>query len=250
MAKQNAAATNSKLLAYFRLFRLPNVFTAVADVTMGFLFVQTKLQPWPIYAGLALASVLLYIAGMVLNDVYDVEQDQRERPERPIPAGDIPLVTARRLGYLLLLAGVLCGWVAPHLETLDGVSRMRSGCIATLLAVCVVAYDAVLKKTPLAPLLMGGCRFLNVLLGMSVGRAIAGPAYLCGFAPTSWWPRRESGCMSPALPGSPEPKPPQANARNWPWGPWSPPGAWDCWRGCIACSLRMCPPWTRSIGLS
>jgi 4-hydroxybenzoate polyprenyltransferase len=182
MAKPNAAA-NSKLLAYFRLFRLPNVFTAIADVTMGFLFVQTKLQPWPIYAGLALASVFLYIAGMVLNDVYDVEQDRQERPERPIPAGDIPLVTARRLGYLLLLAGVLCGWIAPYLETLDGASRMRSGCIATLLAACVVAYDAVLKKTPLAPLLMGGCRFLNVLLGMSIGRAIAGPAYLCGFAP-------------------------------------------------------------------
>jgi hypothetical protein len=42
---------------YLRLFRLPNVFTAMADVTMGFLFVQMRLHPWPVYAVLVLASV-------------------------------------------------------------------------------------------------------------------------------------------------------------------------------------------------
>ena len=37
-----------------------------------------------------------------------------------------------------------------------------------LLAACVVLYDGVLKPTPLGPLAMGGCRMLNVLLGMSL----------------------------------------------------------------------------------
>ena len=182
MAESDASAATSRLLAYCRLFRLPNVFTAVADVAMGFLFVQQKLLPWTVFVGLALSSTLLYVAGMVLNDVYDVEQDRRERPKRPIPAGDITLSVARRLGYLLLLGGVLCGWVAPHLAPLDDASLLRSGCVATLLAAAVVAYDALLKKTPLAPVVMGTCRCLNVLLGMSVGRTIAGPAYMAGFA--------------------------------------------------------------------
>jgi 4-hydroxybenzoate polyprenyltransferase len=42
-----------------------------------------------------------------------------------------------------------------------------------LLAVAVWLYDGVLKKTPLAPLVMGLCRFLNVLLGLSA--AAMGP---------------------------------------------------------------------------
>jgi 4-hydroxybenzoate polyprenyltransferase len=41
------------------------------------------------------------------------------------------------------------------------------GTVAFPLAGLVVAYDRILKHTPLGPLAMGGCRFLNVLLGMS-----------------------------------------------------------------------------------
>jgi 4-hydroxybenzoate polyprenyltransferase len=42
------------------------------------------------------------------------------------------------------------------------------GIVATLLALCVVLYDALLKPTPLGPLAMGSCRALNVMLGMSL----------------------------------------------------------------------------------
>ncbi len=181
MTKPAAASDVPVLISYLRLFRLPNVFTAMADVSMGFLFVQRGLQPWPVFAVLVLASVCLYTAGMVLNDVYDIDRDRRERPDRPLASGAIPLKTARLWGFGWLLAGVVCGWIAPFAAPLPGASVLRSGCVATLLAACVIAYDAVLKKTPAAPLLMGGCRFLNVLLGMSIGPMAGGPAYLCGF---------------------------------------------------------------------
>jgi 4-hydroxybenzoate polyprenyltransferase len=39
------------------------------------------------------------------------------------------------------------------------------------LATAVLAYDAVIKRTPIGPLGMGLCRFLNVLLGMSLSPA-------------------------------------------------------------------------------
>jgi 4-hydroxybenzoate polyprenyltransferase len=178
----DVATGTSTLQAYLRLFRLPNVFTALADVTMGFLFVQSQLRPWPVYAVLAVASVCLYLAGMVLNDVYDVEQDRQERPQRPLPSGAVALGTARLLGLGLLLAGVASGWIAPHVGQLDG-SAWRSGYVATLLAACVLAYDAVLKRTPAGPLVMGSCRFLNVLLGMSIGPLAQGPTYMLGFTP-------------------------------------------------------------------
>ncbi len=157
---------------YLRLFRLPNVFTAIADVTMGFLFVWQCLHPLLVYACLAAASALLYTAGMVLNDVWDVEQDRRERADRPIASGRIGRRQARRVGFGLLLSGVVFGGAAGYLGLVPVAVPWRAGVVATLLAVMVVFYDAVLKRTPLGPLAMGACRLLNVLLGM----AVAAPA--------------------------------------------------------------------------
>ena len=152
---------------WLELLRLPNVFTAIADVLMGYLFTHELLIPtlrlpaefWCLVA----ASCLLYSAGMVLNDVYDYEVDARERPHRPLPSGRVLLTQARLFGFLLLLAGTAMGFVAAGLS-----GQWRPGIVALLLALAVVLYDRVLKQTPLAPVVMGSCRLLNVLLGMSV----------------------------------------------------------------------------------
>mgnify|MGYP002528113346 CR=1 FL=1 len=100
----------SKLLSYLRLFRAPNVFTAAADVVMGFVFVNSSIQSWIPLACLLGASCLLYTAGMVLNDVFDVQVDSRERPDRPIPSGQISLSWARWLGFEFLVIGIVLGW--------------------------------------------------------------------------------------------------------------------------------------------
>ncbi len=65
MSKDDSA-TASKPLAYLQLARIPNVFTALADVTMGFLVVHQSLEPYPVFLLLAGASCCLYTAGMVL----------------------------------------------------------------------------------------------------------------------------------------------------------------------------------------
>jgi 4-hydroxybenzoate polyprenyltransferase len=162
-------ASPSKLLAYLQLFRAPNVFTAIADVAMGFLFVHGSFAPASEFACLVLASCLLYTAGMVLNDVYDVDVDAEERPSRPLPSGRISKARAQFLGYAMLAAGIGLGWAVVFATEAAATPIWRSGAIATLLAACVVGYDALLKKTALGPLMMGACRFFNVLLGMSLG---------------------------------------------------------------------------------
>lgn len=160
------------LRSYLQLVRLPNAFTAVADVLMGYLVTHdpapfpTLRLPGEFWALLA-ASVCLYSAGMVLNDVYDIEVDRRERPGRPLPSGSISLDSARGLGFGLLTIGVALAFLASYLS-----GAWRAGWVAIALAVAIVLYDSVLKRTPLAPLVMGACRTLNVLLGMS---AAAGP---------------------------------------------------------------------------
>lgn len=153
-------------LAWAQLVRLPNVFTVVADVTMGFLFVSVTL--WPVHQfALALsASIALYWAGMVLNDVCDYAQDSRERPQRPLPSGRIGVGTAKFVGWGLLLLGML---LAVFIGFGMGSGRFngRPAAMATATAVCIVLYDYWLKSTPLGPILMGACRFFNILLAMA-----------------------------------------------------------------------------------
>ncbi len=148
--------------------RLPNVFTALADVLMGYLFTHDAADPGAVFVGAApllLGSALMYTAGMVLNDVFDVEVDRAERPARPLPSGQIDLRWARLVGFELLVFGAVAG---ASLSVWS--NDWRPAAVSAGLAVLIVLYDAVLKKTPLGPVAMGGCRFLNVLLGMSAAR--------------------------------------------------------------------------------
>ena len=156
------------MLDYLKLFRLPNVFTAVADVWAGFLLMRGAIDGanWGTLAALSVASALLYTAGMVLNDVFDVEIDQKERPERPLPSGRIPLQRAAMIGGAMLLGGVLAAWLAPQCGSPEPMQPLAPAVVAILLAGAVLMYDSWAKKTPLGPLSMGICRGLNLLLGM------------------------------------------------------------------------------------
>lgn len=158
-----AFGARKNLFTWLQLLRLANVLTAVADVAMGYLITHGDLQPAGHVVLLALASGLLYLSGMVLNDVFDAAVDARERPQRPIPSGRVSLRAATAVGWAMLASGVLVAWFVSFIA-----GDWRPGVIAMLLAVCVVLYDAVLKRTPLAPLAMGACRAFNVLLGMSL----------------------------------------------------------------------------------
>ncbi len=154
-----------RVTAWLQLLRLPNVFTAAADVTMGFVVTQRGIEPEQErdFGMLVAASCLLYLSGMVLNDVFDANVDAVERPGRPIPSGRISLRSATVVGWSMLTAGVALGWfVTLH------ANDWRPGVVASLLAIVLLLYDGALKRTRLAPLLMGECRFLNVLLGMSL----------------------------------------------------------------------------------
>ena len=133
------------------------MFTAMADVLAGFLMTSDSFSPVAKFTGLLAASVCLYWSGMVFNDVFDLKQDQAERPGRPIPSGDIPIRSAVIFGTTLMVLGIV----------LAGCVSVSSLMIAACLAVTILAYDGGLKRTVLGPLAMGGCRFFNILLAAS-----------------------------------------------------------------------------------
>jgi hypothetical protein len=156
--------------AYFELLRLPAVFTVVADVMMGYLVTRGDLQPWGVFALLVAASSCLYLAGMVLNDVFDAEIDAHERPERPISSGRISRSAAARLGWGLLAIGISLAWIMSW-----RVSHWAPGFVGTTLAVAVWLYDYAIKRSPAGPLFMGLCRACNVILAITVAMVATYP---------------------------------------------------------------------------
>lgn len=154
------------LKPYLQLIRLPNVFTAAADSLAGWLLVKGSLESPGRWLPLVAASMAIYAAGIALNDVFDYEIDLKERPARPLPSGRVSRRFAAWGGGILLLLG-------PLLAALSGSST--SLVVALALAGCVLGYDMGLKRTPLGPEVMGACRGLNLLLGMSQGVELGGP---------------------------------------------------------------------------
>lgn len=160
---------NPIALGYIRLARPANLPTAAADILAG-MAIGGIFQSVPehdllgssvLVDGLllVLASVFLYAGGVILNDVFDFKIDVIERPERPIPSGTISLNSAAIYGATTMLVGIVLAFFVSNL----------SGCIAALLALAIILYDAVAKKNDFfGPLNMGLCRGLNLVLGISV----------------------------------------------------------------------------------
>jgi hypothetical protein len=145
------------LRSYLRLLRIPNVFTSFANVVAGVCLARGG-EFYPRDALVVLASGCLYCAGMVWNDFFDRHIDAEERPDRPIPAGEVSATAAAALGGALSALGLgLAAWHGPLPLLLAGI-----------LLGAILLYDAVVKGSWAGPVAMGTCRALNVLLGSSV----------------------------------------------------------------------------------
>ncbi|TWU54528.1 prenyltransferase [Rubripirellula tenax] len=160
----------------------------LADVGAAFLLVAHGPQPIARFVAVLVAGVAFYWAGMILNDVFDVEQDKAQRSTRPLAAGKICMTRARVAGWLLLAAGVVIGSISGYLPGgSEYPMTWLPAAISVALAIMIVAYDGPLKKTPAAPMAMGACRVLSFLLGASPCLAVVDgqpliPKYLLGIA--------------------------------------------------------------------
>jgi 4-hydroxybenzoate polyprenyltransferase len=163
--------SRARVLAFAQLLRIPNVFTAFADVALGGCAAAAVLPPmpaefWGAYVVLALASGCLYLAGMVWNDVFDLAEDRKARAFRPLPSGRVGKGTAIVLGTLLFAAGLALAGAAGapgQMEWNHEPLVFAFGIVAG-----VMIYDGGAKRTPAGPVAMAGCRFLNVLFGLAL----------------------------------------------------------------------------------
>ncbi|MEN1784281.1 MAG: UbiA-like protein EboC [Bacteroidota bacterium] len=152
----------TKTKAYLQLCRPPNLPTAAADNMAGMAIAGAFITQEafnPRYLFLIVASVALYAGGVVLNDVFDIDVDTRERPHRPIPSGSVPLKEARLFGYGLLALGVAAASLVQLIALITAMG----------LSTAIVFYNAGAKHSRFfGPFTMGLCRGLNLLLGLTV----------------------------------------------------------------------------------
>ena len=152
------------MFGWLRLIRVPNLATAIADPLAGFLIVggYYKLENLPLGGWLAItASLCSYAGGIVQNDVVDLQIDQKERPQRPLPSERVSFKLARFVSVILLLFGLVLACVASML-----VQDRTPAVIGVTLTAAICCYNCFAKGTCLGPLLMGVCRALNWSLGM------------------------------------------------------------------------------------
>ena len=135
--------------AWLQLARVSNTPTVVSNAVAGAV-VASAAAPAGTVAVVAVAMALFYTAGMILNDVADLELDRRERPERPLPSGAVSQ-TAALVAFCALTGAGLAILAAT------GVAPLLAG---IGLVALIVLYDLWHKGNVLSPVLMAGCRAL------------------------------------------------------------------------------------------
>jgi 4-hydroxybenzoate polyprenyltransferase len=150
------APSAQTLLRLGRVSNLPTVWTnviaaaAIANAAANIIDV----------ALVGLAMTAFYVGGMYLNDFFDRDIDARERPGRPIHAGDISAGAVSTIGFALLAAGVALLLRFGLLTVIYGLA----------LACAIVLYDAWHKGNIFAPMIMGLCR---ALVYLATGAAVS-----------------------------------------------------------------------------
>lgn len=125
------------LTGYVSITRPVNSLAAGLAAIVAYLIATSTLIPETLLLFAVVA--LITAAGNVINDYFDVEIDRVNRPDRPIPSGQVSLPAARAYATVLFLAGVLVCFLTNAL------------CIAIAVfnSLLLIAYAARLKRTPL-----------------------------------------------------------------------------------------------------
>tara|TARA_R110002072_G_scaffold6212_4_gene37096 strand:- start:1751 stop:2593 length:843 start_codon:yes stop_codon:yes gene_type:complete len=153
---------------FLKLGRVSNLPTVWSNAIAGAVLAGVAPLGEILIVGLVLS--LFYTGGMWLNDAFDAEIDARERSNRPIPMGDVKVSTVFAGGIAMLAVAVVLSFTMGA----------AAGAVGIALAVAVVLYDWLHKRTVLSPVIMGTTRFFCYLLAAAAVAQITGPVLLGG----------------------------------------------------------------------
>ena len=160
-----------KIHGWLSLLRFPNLFTVPGDVILGYIIAETSLQNNDYLLGFMIsqgrfanfaiiytcaAVLLVYMFGLVTNDIADIKEDTQKRSFRPIPSGKVSANAASVFALILLLSAFIFAIFANHKVFL----------VILVLLIIVLCYNYILKKHPqLGPFTVAVCRALSITAG-------------------------------------------------------------------------------------
>ena len=151
-----------------------NIVIAMVTLSIGYYLLSAMPTQ---NEGISWISLLLQSAGFafaiafanIQNDIFDLESDRLNRPERPLVSGKVSVTAAQTTWIVLIALTVFCG-IAESLITKTG---FTSAVFFVLLSLLLIAYNKWLKHIPL-------------LKNMTVAFLCATPLILCLFYPTGY----------------------------------------------------------------
>lgn len=169
-----------KFFSVLTLMRPANIVTAVTDIIAGiaiagFLTIDKfDLRTFLAINLLLIATKCLYAGGIIFNDVFDLEADKINRPERILPRGLVTKNEATAIASAFLGAGIAAAFMVSAI----------SGALATGIALLALVYNKYSKHYPvIGPLNMGLCRGSNLLLGMTICNGFVNTHWYMGIIP-------------------------------------------------------------------
>jgi len=142
---------------WVELFRPPNLLTVPGDPIAGYLLAANgrEIVPSVLFA-VIIASLLFYGAGLLLNDFVDIEEDRRDRPERPLPSGRLNRASVLAVAIVLSIGALAFCFL------LGGPVRLVG--MALFLSILLYTFGGK-RISYLGPFNMGICRGFSLLLG-------------------------------------------------------------------------------------
>jgi 4-hydroxybenzoate polyprenyltransferase len=150
-----------QLRAWAEVGRISNLPTTASNVLVGSVLgggLTTHID-W-LRAGAAWCAIaMLYLAGMILNDVADIAIDRNERPGRPIPSGRITRTNAGAAVITLIVLALL----------ITSILSWRASVAVAALVIIIAIYDFTHARSAVTVVLMGACRgLIYVIAALSV----------------------------------------------------------------------------------
>jgi len=125
--------------AVFKLARPLNVLITILSVWIA-AYLANPSSGW-FWVGLAsLAAAFIAAGANTINDYYDVEADRINKPQRPLPAGEISASRAFGTAWIEFIVGILLGFLVS----------VEIGLITLVIAALLFWYSYSLKKTGLS----------------------------------------------------------------------------------------------------
>lgn len=151
------------MLQFLNLIRWKNLLIiALVQVLIKYaLFLPFKIDitlNWFGFTLLVLSTLCIAAAGYVINDVYDVETDLVNRPDKVIIGKSVSEKTANNLFIILNVIGVLIGFYLSHL-----VGKSGFFALFVIISALLYVYASYLKQT----LLIGNI-VVSVLVALSL----------------------------------------------------------------------------------